>query len=197
MDAVVLAGGRATRMGGADKGLLPLRGRPLVQHVLDALRPQVAQCWISANRHLDRYAAFAETVADSWPDYRGPLAGIAAAADRCRQDWLLAAPCDTPGLPADVVAQLQFALRDGATTAAYAVIDDNPLYPFCLLHRSRFADLRLALERGQYAVGRWLAAADARAVAISGWHGPLLNLNTPALLADAQNPECWNPHPPS
>ena len=77
---MILAGGRGTRMGGADKGLLELAGRPLVAHLLEALRPQVATVLISANRNTEVYARFGATVVpDPWPDFRGPLAGIAAA----------------------------------------------------------------------------------------------------------------------
>ncbi|WP_043113452.1 molybdenum cofactor guanylyltransferase MobA [Solimonas soli] len=186
--AVVLAGGRGLRMGGADKGLAELDGKPLVAHLLDALRPQAAALLINANRHGERYAAFGvPVVADPWPDFRGPLAGIAAAFAAIEHDWLLAAPCDTPGLPADLAAQLMAAAQAGRRDAAYAVVDGDPVYPLCLLHRRLAAPLRTALEAGHYAVGRWLAAQGAVAVNIRGWCGTLMNLNTPERLAAAQH----------
>ena len=198
IDGVVLAGGRATRMGSVDKGLSLLHGRPLVAHVLDALRPQLADCMISANRNLDVYARFgAPLVRDAWPDFRGPLAGIDAAAQRSARSWLLAAPCDAPGLPDDLAAQLWRAARRAGGDAAYAVIDGNPLYPLCLLHRRRFEALHDALACGQYAVGRWLTAQNAVAVAIDNWCGPLLNLNTPERLADAHTVQPWKPDSPT
>lgn len=198
IDGVVLAGGRGTRMGSADKGLSLLHGQPLVLHVLRALRPQVASCMISANRNLDLHARFdAPVVSDAWPDFRGPLAGIDAAARNSARSWLLAAPCDTPGLPADLATQLWSAAQRARADAAYAVIGGEPLYPLCLLHRRRFAALHDALERGQYAVGRWLAAHNAVAVAIDNWCGPPLNLNTPERLADAHTVQLWKPDSPT
>ncbi|HET8881002.1 MAG TPA: molybdenum cofactor guanylyltransferase MobA [Solimonas sp.] len=196
-DGVVLAGGRATRMGSVDKGLSLLHGQPLVAHVLDALRPQLADCMISANRHLDVYAQFgAPLVRDAWPDFRGPLAGICAAAQRSARPWLLAAPCDMPGLPGDLAIQLRCAAQRAGVDAAYAVVGGEPLYPLCLLHRRRFAALHDALMRGQYAVGRWLAAQNAVAVAIDNWRGPPLNLNTPERLTDAHTVHLWKPDSP-
>lgn len=95
--AVILAGGQGRRMGGADKGLLDYRGRPLVEWVLDALAPQVAEILISANRNLDRYARYGRRVLpDALPDFPGPLAGVLAALDAVDTEWLLAVPCDTP-----------------------------------------------------------------------------------------------------
>src|SRR5581483_1360528 len=81
---VVLAGGRGTRMGGADKGLVELHGRPLAAHALDRLRPQVDALLISANRNHDRYAALgAPVIADASSTFDGPLAGMLAALSRC------------------------------------------------------------------------------------------------------------------
>ncbi|NGY03401.1 molybdenum cofactor guanylyltransferase MobA [Solimonas terrae] len=198
IEGVILAGGRGLRMLGADKGLSLLHGTPLVRHVLQALRPQVASCMISANRNHEAYAQFdAPLVSDAWPDFRGPLAGIHAATRLVTHDWLLAAPCDTPGLPGDLAARLWCAARTAGADAAYAVIAGEPLYPLCLLHRRRFAALQDALEHGQYAVGRWLAAQGAVAVAIDNWPGPLLNLNTPERLADAHTAESWKPNSPT
>lgn len=187
--AVVLAGGRGTRMGGVDKGLQALDGRPLAQHVLEALRPQVAEVCISANRHAEAYRALgAEVIADAWPDFRGPLAGLHAALARGTHDWWLAAPCDTPGLPADLVARLHGAARARGRPAAYAVVRGEPVYPLCLVQQGCFDDLQRALRDGQYAVGRWLAGQGAVAVDIDGWDARLpLNLNTPQRLAAAQS----------
>lgn len=84
--ALLLAGGQARRMGGVDKGLQTLHGQPLAAHVLASLAAQSqppARCLISANRHLDAYAALGWPVlADAEPDYPGPLAGIAAGGRR-------------------------------------------------------------------------------------------------------------------
>src|SRR3546814_13320974 len=106
LDGVILAGGRGLRMQEADKGLMLLHHRPLVAHVLEALRPQVATCMISANRNAELYAQFGTPlVRDVWPDLRGPLAGMHAADRHRGREWLIAAPSDRPGLPDDLVAR--------------------------------------------------------------------------------------------
>ncbi|WP_265468408.1 NTP transferase domain-containing protein, partial [Aeromonas salmonicida] len=89
VSAVILAGGRATRMGGEDKGWVKLAGRPLIDHVLDRLRPQVDEVLINANRSQDSYQALATVISDNNPDYLGPLAGMQAGLAAARHDWVL------------------------------------------------------------------------------------------------------------
>ena len=95
--AVVLAGGRGSRMGGVDKGLQNFNGMPLALVTLMRLQSQVGQLMVIANRNLAAYEAFGAPV---WPDglsdYAGPLAGFLTALERCETQWLLTAPCDTP-----------------------------------------------------------------------------------------------------
>ncbi|MBV8629034.1 MAG: molybdenum cofactor guanylyltransferase, partial [Paraburkholderia sp.] len=104
---LVLAGGRATRMGGVDKGLQQLHGEPLALHVLKRLAPQCGAVLISANRHADRYAELgapfgATVIADTLPDFPGPLAGLLAGLRAAKTEFVLSAPCDTPNLPVDL-----------------------------------------------------------------------------------------------
>ncbi|MGB9128090.1 MAG: molybdenum cofactor guanylyltransferase, partial [Thiobacillus sp.] len=97
--AVILAGGQGQRMGGADKGLIGYRGRPLIEWALAALSPQVGEILISANRNFETYAAYGHRVLpDTLPDFPGPLAGVLAALEAVNVDWLLVVPCDTPHL---------------------------------------------------------------------------------------------------
>lgn len=117
---LVLAGGAARRLQaahpGADKGLLPLAGRPLAAWLIDNLAPQTSSLLISANRHLDTYRQLGYPVlADHFPDLPGPLAGIHAALQVCPTEWLAVAACDTPFLPPDWVARL---LADTVPAAA-------------------------------------------------------------------------------
>ena len=101
--ALILAGGRGSRMGGVDKGLQLLEGRPLVAHVIERLAPQAASLLISANRNLDAYAALGHRVLADPPglEFAGPLAGMLAGLEALPDDaWLLTAPCDCPRLPA-------------------------------------------------------------------------------------------------
>ena len=136
---LVLAGGRGSRMGGADKGLQNFNGIPLALHTLMRLQLQVGESMVNANRNLAAYEAFGAPV---WPDgladYAGPLAGFLTGLERCETAWLATVPCDTPLFPHDLVARLaQAAVHDGAEIAmAAAREEDGKLRAqpvFCLL----------------------------------------------------------------
>jgi len=164
---LVLAGGRGLRMGGADKGLQTLHGRPLAAHVLERLAPQTGALAISANRNHDAYAALgapwrATVLADSLPDFPGPLAGLLAGLEAARTDWLLAAPCDSPYLPADLAATLGAAAvaqhADIATVLAPDASGALSLQPvFVLLRTSLAGDLAAFLRAGERKVRAWYA----------------------------------------
>jgi molybdopterin-guanine dinucleotide biosynthesis protein A len=156
--AVVLAGGEGRRMGGADKGLIDYRGRPLVEWVRAALAPQVDELVISANRNLDRYAATGHRVLpDTLPDFPGPLAGVLAALQAVEADWLLVAPCDTPHLPADLASRLLDAAHRQNVPLAVAA-DDARTHHSCFIVRTDQRDpLAAYLARGERAVRRWQA----------------------------------------
>jgi molybdopterin-guanine dinucleotide biosynthesis protein A len=157
--AVVLAGGQGRRMGGADKGLIDYRGRPLVAWALAALAPQVDALVVSANRNLETYAAYGYRVLpDTLPGYPGPLAGVLAALDAVDADWLLVAPCDTPHLPPDLAARLLAAARQANAVLAVAA-DDARVHHSCFLVRCDQRDhLAAYLARGERAVRHWQAA---------------------------------------
>ncbi len=143
-------------MGGEDKGLQPLQGRPLVQHVMERLAPQVGPLLINANRNIERYAALgAPVVQDSEPDFPGPLAGLLAGMRAAQTTWLLCAPCDAPLLPLDLHARLAAQLGDAAV--ALPCSPDGQLQPlFTLLRCDLQAHLAAALARGERKVRRWL-----------------------------------------
>ena len=102
---VILAGGLARRMGGVDKGLVELAGRPMIEHVLDALRPQVGPLLINANRNLDRYSAYGHPlINDTLAGYLGPLAGVLSAMQRLVTGYLVTVPCDAPRLAPALVS---------------------------------------------------------------------------------------------
>lgn len=160
---IVLAGGRGSRMGGVDKGLQVYRGRPLVQHAIDRLRPQVEQLLISANRNLPEYARLGACVhADADPGFAGPLAGFAAGLAHCTTAWLATVPCDSPALPLDLVARLHDgALAHGADLAVAAAPEEEGgscrVQPvFCLVHRRLLPDLASYLKDGERRVGAWI-----------------------------------------
>jgi molybdenum cofactor guanylyltransferase len=165
--ALLLAGGRGSRMGGVDKGLQPFRGEPLALHVLRGLAPQAGDVLISANRSADDYArlgsAFgARVIADSHAGYPGPLAGIAAALRAARTDYVLTAPCDAPFIEPRLCVTLMQALLGAHTGIAYAATTEadgtRSAHPvFALLRTSLADDLDAWLAAGERKVRAWYA----------------------------------------
>lgn len=176
--AVILAGGQGSRMGGADKGLIAYRGRPLVEWVLAAIASQVEEVVISANRNLDRYAAYGHRVLpDTLPDYPGPLAGVLAALQAVDAAWLLVVPCDTPHLPGDLATRLLAAARHENVPLAIAA-DDMQMHHTCFIVRTDQRDALAAfLARGERAVRRWQAALPSAEVPFDA--AAFANLNRP------------------
>src|SRR5580692_11331783 len=141
MTGLVLAGGRGSRMGGVDKGLQSYGGRPLAQHALMRLLPQVGPAMINANRNLDVYRSMGVPVwPDEVPDYPGPLAGMLAGLAHCETPLMATVPCDTPNFPLDLVARLASGLEQaGADIAVAYTRAGEDLFPqpvFCLMKTS-------------------------------------------------------------
>lgn len=178
--AVVLAGGRATRMGGQDKGLVEVAGRPMIAWVLDALRPQACRTLVNANRNLDAYRAFGcEVVEDIEPGFLGPLAGLATGMAHATTDYVVTAPCDSPMVAADLVARLYVACSSGNTDIAVAH-DGRRLQPvFAAARRSLQADLRSWLASGERKIDRWFARHRVAEVDFSDEADTFANINDP------------------
>jgi molybdenum cofactor guanylyltransferase len=173
--AAILAGGEGTRVGRRDKGLLPVRGRPLVAWVRDALADQVRRIVICANRNEAGYAAFGTVVADAAPAFHGPLGGIAAALGASESPWLLTVPVDSPQPPADLAERLLAHL--GSAPAAVATATRRE--PLFALYRNGLApSARDALEAG-LGVWRWQDLIGAVEVDFSDCAAAFANLNTP------------------
>ncbi|MBS0308908.1 MAG: molybdenum cofactor guanylyltransferase, partial [Proteobacteria bacterium] len=108
---LILAGGRSTRMGDADKGLQQLHGTPLVQHAIHRLQPQVSALLLNANRNLAQYQAFGIPLcSDETANFDGPLAGLQAGLRQCKTPLLATAPCDSPFFPMNMVQRLHRSL---------------------------------------------------------------------------------------
>ncbi len=166
-------------MGGVDKGLQDFHGQPLALHALNRLRPQVGQLMLSANRHLDAYAAFGVPV---WPDadaeFAGPLAGMLAGLTHCTTRYLATVPCDAPLFPLDLVERL--AAVDADIVVATAPDDQGVqrLQPvFCLLRADLRGSLAQFLAAGGRKVGQWMAQHDCVRVAF-GEAATFANANT-------------------
>lgn len=159
---LILAGGRGSRMAGADKGLQKYRGVPLVQHALQRLAPQVARVAVSANRNLPVYAALGVAVwADDVEGFQGPLAGMLSGLRHCDTGYLAVVPCDSPQFPLDLVARLALGMRAHAgaeiAVAATAEAGQIRLQPvFCLLGIAARASLAAFLASGERKTDRWI-----------------------------------------
>jgi len=165
--ALLLAGGRGSRMGGVDKGLQAFGGVPLAAHALARLREQTlvpSQIAINANRNLDAYGALGTPVwPDALPDFAGPLAGFLAGLQHCETPLLLTLPCDVPRFSLSLCERLAHALlaQEAEIAMVAAPEDDGPprTQPvFCLLRR----ELRDSLARFMAAGGRKIDAWTAQ-----------------------------------
>ncbi len=205
--AVILAGGRATRMGGVDKGLQIFRGRSLTAVALDRLRQQQggapARIGINANRNLAQYQALGLPVwSDTIAGFAGPLAGFLAAMRQCQGhcDYLLSVPCDSPLYPLDLLPRLAHALLAQQADVAMAMAPEGqedgsivlrPQPVFCLM-RTRLADsLQDFMDGGGRKIGAWTASQRQTKVAFDAAHDDpraFSNANTLDDLHDLENP---------
>jgi molybdopterin-guanine dinucleotide biosynthesis protein A len=193
---VVLAGGRSRRMGGGDKGLLELAGKPMLRHVIDRLTPQVSTTVINANGDPQRFAAFSlPVVADTVEGFVGPLAGVLAGMRWSRGNvrdarWIVTAPGDAPLLPLDLVERMIEAVagREDRIALAQSGGEMHPvvgLWPIALMQ-----DLEEQLKTGVRKVQQWADRHGAVAVPFpcARFCGlsidPFYNANTPQELGE-------------
>ncbi|HET7757102.1 MAG TPA: molybdenum cofactor guanylyltransferase MobA [Steroidobacteraceae bacterium] len=189
---LILAGGRGSRMGGADKGLQEYRGTTLSQWALARLRPQVASVMINANRNLERYRAMGVAVfADALPDYPGPLAGMLAGLAHCATPYLVTVPCDTPNFPLDLVERLAQGLGESdADLATACTREDGELLPqpvFCLMKAGLRESLHAFIASGQRKTGLW-ARQQRHAEVVFANPAEFINVNTLPELEQLQRP---------
>ncbi len=176
VSTVLLAGGQGTRMGG-NKTLRELRGRPLIDWVHAAVSPQSAELLISANGNPSAYAHLGcAVIADRLPGFAGPLAGLQAAMQCARHDWVASVPCDTPFLPDDLIARLFDAV--GANDAAVALVEGRRQPTIALYHRRVLPRLDAYLESGERRMGGWLRTLHA-GEAVFEDAVAFININTP------------------
>jgi molybdenum cofactor guanylyltransferase len=178
--AVILAGGRAQRMGGTDKGLLELHGKPLVEHIVHALRPQVGAVLINANRNLDRYGELGFPVLpDILGNFYGPLVGMATGLQACETELLLTLPCDSPLVPPDLAAGLLEALDRQCAQISVAHDGERMQAVFAILHHSLLPSMLAYLLHGGRRVDTWYAKHRVALANFSHCTDAFLNLNYP------------------
>lgn len=184
---VILAGGLGRRMGGVDKGLQSLDGRPLVQWALARLSPQVDAVLISANQNLLRYGEFGcPVLPDRIPDFSGPLAGLHAALSQITSPLLVTVPCDSPLLPADLVQRLRSALETEGAELAVARTGDQVQRAFCLMRRGILPKLDAFLAAGERKVWLWHASLKVAEVDFDDESAAFSNINTAEDLANCE-----------
>lgn len=178
---VILAGGQATRMGGNDKGLSLLAGKPMIEYVIACMTPQVGNLLINANRSEAAYQQYGfPVIHDLTANFAGPLAGIAAAMAHTSSELLLTAPCDSPCLPKDLAERLYRQLT--ATDADVCVAHDgNQLQPvFGLFHQRLTPGIQQFLDSGDRKLKLWLQTQKLAVADFSDCPDAFTNVNTPA-----------------
>lgn len=199
---LILAGGQAQRMGGVDKGLQLLNGKPLVQHVIERVAPQVDGLWVSANRHLGAYQSFGYPVFSDEVIFQGmgPLAGIASFAEHIPEAFthVQIVPCDTPFLPLDMCARLKRRLKTilafrNFTGGVFPQTELGAQYGCALVTRAQVTLAQQCLQNQQRSVQSWLA--HAHAVPVTDFiEADFANINTFEQLAHAHHLRS-SPHP--
>jgi len=184
LTGVILAGGRATRMGGQDKGLLLLAGKPMVAHASQRLAAQVGSLLINANRNIEQYQNYAtHVVRDDLAGFQGPLAGMLAAIDAAQTEYILTVPCDSPLLTPDYAARMFLQLQQQHAEICVAS-DGERLQPVFALIATHLRDhLQAYLASGERKIDRWFAQHRMAAVDFSDVSSMFHNINTPEDLA--------------
>ncbi|MDP3745262.1 MAG: molybdenum cofactor guanylyltransferase MobA [Methylotenera sp.] len=184
VSAIILAGGRATRMGGADKGLVLLQQKPLIQHVVKRLTPQVDEIIINANREITQYQALGypvlqdEYTPNGSPDFSGPLAGFNLGLKHAKHDYLLTVPCDSPLLPPDLAKRLMQGLIENNADIAVATNDGNAHPVFSLCKKNVLPSLTEYLASGERRVSTWQKSQKYIEVDFNDNPDAFINLNT-------------------
>ncbi len=177
ISGLILAGGQGRRMGGVDKGLQLLRGKPMIEWVLERLAPQVDDIVINANQNRERYAQFGHrVVADDIAGFAGPLAGLHAGLKAVAHPLLVTVPCDSPFLPLNLVTKLHSSL--GQNDLAVAKTGEQPHPVFALVRRHCLESLEAFLAQGGRKIDAWYAALKVVEVSFDDEADAFRNINT-------------------
>ena len=191
--ALILAGGRGSRMGSVDKGLQLFKGKPMVAHVLERMSPQVDEVIINANRSIEQYAAFGHRVVpDAIDGFAGPLAGLHVGMTQATTTLLATVPCDSPFLPLDLVTRLHTAMEVGNVDLAVAKTYDQAHPVFCLVKRDLEPHLREFLASGQRKIDKWYATLRAVEVQFDDQESAFANINTEVELRELESTRAKN-----
>jgi molybdopterin-guanine dinucleotide biosynthesis protein A len=177
--AVILSGGRSSRMQGMDKGLILLNDKPLISYVVDVVGGKVDRLLISANRNVERYQSYGEVIVDELTDFQGPLAGISTALSKANTTYLLILPCDSPMVNKTVIDRL-IGEMDRADVDICVADDGLRIHPTIALIKANLENNLLAfLESGERKLGLWIEQNDFQKVDFSDQPEVFINLNNP------------------
>jgi molybdopterin-guanine dinucleotide biosynthesis protein A len=177
--AIILSGGRATRMNGVDKGLVLLQNKPLVEYIIERLKPQADEILINANREIDTYQTLGFPVLpDETNDFLGPLAGFLLGLQHAKHEYVLTVPCDSPLLPLDLADRLYNSMAESHADIAVASSDGDTHPVFCLMKKSVLPSLQAFLENGERKVSAWQKSLKYIEVDFSDCSEAFTNLNT-------------------
>ena len=182
---VILAGGQGRRMGGVDKGLTLLQGKPFIEWVLARFSPQVDEVLINANQNPEQYARFGyRIIPDEIGGFAGPLAGLHRGLAEARHELVATVPCDSPFLPPDLVERLYAGLAAAKTQLAVAKTFAQPHPVFCLCRRDVLDHLSEFLNSGGHKIDAWYATLEVAEVAFDDQEEAFCNINTPEELSE-------------
>ena len=177
VSGIVLAGGKGSRMGGVDKGLQPLRGKPMVEWVLARFAPQVAEIVINANQNVPTYEKYGHrVVSDQIGGFAGPLAGLHAGLNAAKHPLVVTVPCDSPFLPEDLVGRLRGSMKDHDLAVAKTGDQAHPV--FALMKRDVRESLEAFLASGGRKIDAWYAALKVVEVPFDDEADAFRNINT-------------------
>lgn len=177
---VILAGGMGRRMGGQDKGLIEYQGRPLIQHITDAIRVQNEKIVINANRNAQEYEQFGyPVIPDGLSGFQGPLSGFLSAMESVDSEYILTLPCDGPIVYASYVTQMAQHMNESTCDIVVAA-DEERMQPVYALIPVRLADdLRDFLNSGERKIDSWYARHQTQLQVFPAESGFFTNINTP------------------
>jgi molybdopterin-guanine dinucleotide biosynthesis protein A len=177
--AIILAGGEGSRFENNDKGLIQWRGKPLVEHVIDRILPQVSKIIISCNRNQSYYSSLGHPICeDSLAGYQGPLAGIQSALALVKTPLALVCPCDTPLIPNQLAEKLYSSLSGDQLELCYADDGERHQYLMALMKADVLVSLNKYLEAGNRSVKGWIKELNHCSAGFSEQSHTFSNVNT-------------------
>jgi len=189
---LILAGGRAQRMGGIDKGLIPFHGKPLIESAIAKLKSQTQSLIINANRNITKYASYGyPVIMDETPDFSGPLAGFSVGLKACKTPYLLTSPCDSPLLPSNLAELLAAEMEQGNFDLVYASSKeaDGKVWAqpvFCLMRANLHEPLANFLLKGDLKIDHWFKELHSSTVIFEDPRF-FANVNTPEELKSLED----------